>query len=283
MSHKRALSWYEFFQQPIPLLILAILIGAVGVKYFAPLLFVCELLLVYDFYRWGASHSRTWSCSRYLGFVLTTSSLLAGILWLVRVQEDAAARKDAWANIIIEYSIPSRNKNDPMKSRITVTNNSGQNITNKHMLTCESVLTVNGKGLLNQGIISAQRNTSKSGWYIASRQPEANEIEQSFPLSGKAENGNQDATTESCLGVWDIGPIVCSDIKITFYYFLATQPVKLQHIAKRIVTSDDGSGTFEWYPESLERPASRCCPGKGTEFRDFNMWCYGNPSGPVGH
>ena len=249
-------------------------------KYFTPLLLVCEAVLIYDFYRWGVSHHKIWSVKVYVVFIMITSALLAGAKWVDHLLENAAARDDAKANILIDYSIPSGHKNDPMQSRITVTNNSRQNLTDRHALSCESVLTVTAGGLLNTGMVSIQRNASEGGWLVMAGQPRADEIERSFPISGKGTSGNQDATTESCLAAWNIDPIVCSDVKITFYYFLETQPSNLEHATRRIVTSDDGSGNFEWYAESWKRPASRCCPAKGTSLREFNMWCYGNPLGP---
>jgi len=117
----------------------------------------------------------------------------------------SAERDDAHRNIEIRFSLP-RQSNDMMQSRITVVNDSAQNLTDRHLLTCESIFTVNPGGLVIQGMVSAHSNKAGGGWYVIGGQPRANEIERSWPISGTGATGNADATTESCLAVWNINP-----------------------------------------------------------------------------
>ena len=187
-------------------------------------------------------------------------------------------REDARRNISINYVIPPEYRNDPMKSRITVIDGSDQNLTGRHLLTCELVLATVNTGFF-RGLVTWQRNTGV--WVLKAGQPGADQIEKSFPISGRRTSGNHDAITGSCLAGWHFpSGVACADIKITFYYFLETQPNRLQSIAKRIVTFDDGAGSFDSYQESLERPGSHCCPSKGTWYPDLSEWCYGNAVGP---
>jgi len=79
----KPISPWEFIQQPIPLTILALILGLLGVKYYAPLLVVCEVVLIYDFYRYGISLGKKWSWIRYLVFILVTSTALGGADYLL--------------------------------------------------------------------------------------------------------------------------------------------------------------------------------------------------------
>jgi hypothetical protein len=69
---------YEFAQQPIPLTVAAIILGIIAVRYFTPLLVVCEGVLIYDFYRYGKAHNKEWRRGTYLAFICITCGLLIG-------------------------------------------------------------------------------------------------------------------------------------------------------------------------------------------------------------
>lgn len=74
---------YDFIKQPIPLLILALLLGFIGVSYFTPFLIFCEIALIYDFYQFGHVENRRWSRFQYVAFIGLTASLLFAVQHLL--------------------------------------------------------------------------------------------------------------------------------------------------------------------------------------------------------
>jgi len=72
----KAFSLWEFIQKPIPLGVLALILGLLGVSYYTPLLVVCEAVLIFDFYKYGISKDKKWAWREYLAFVLVTSAVL---------------------------------------------------------------------------------------------------------------------------------------------------------------------------------------------------------------
>jgi hypothetical protein len=86
----KSTSLWEFVQQPIPLTILALILGLLGVKSYTPLLVICEIVLIYDFYRYGISLNKKWLRSVYLIFILVTSAILGGADYLLVRQDQSA-------------------------------------------------------------------------------------------------------------------------------------------------------------------------------------------------
>jgi hypothetical protein len=222
------------------------------------------------------------------GRILVVLVILAGYIYagvrisaMDRERRLKAAQEDAWRNISIDFSFPEGKRGDLKDSRIIVTNASAQNLTDRHLLLCQSVLTTNPGGLLDQATMLAQSNKEPGKWYLVFREPFLSEIERSFPISGNGTNGTKDAITESCIARWKADlPISCSDIKIVFFYFVETQPDSMQNISKRVVIKRGDNGDYDWYPEAIEKPGSGCCPAQRTEFAEFNQWCYGSALGP---
>lgn len=164
----------------------------------------------------------TWTAIRLLGRGKTVAVLGIVILYVVGAVKASnlenqkhfrAEEEDTWRNIQIDFSLPPNDKGDPMKSLITVTNNSMQNLTSKHLLLCQSILTVSPGGLLDQATMWAQSNKEIGQWYLVYRYPKPEEIEASFPISGNGTNGRKDSTTESCLSHYNTKPpISCYDL-----------------------------------------------------------------------
>jgi hypothetical protein len=72
---------WEFIQRPWPLNIIGLLAGAVGVRYFAPLLVLCEIVLICDFYAFEKSRKKKYSRAQYLLFFIVSSGCLGGLYW----------------------------------------------------------------------------------------------------------------------------------------------------------------------------------------------------------
>lgn len=71
--------------------------------------------------------------------------------------------------------------------------------------------------------------------------------------------------------------------RLIFFYFLEDHPDAMLYVVKRIAITRDEDGNYTWRPEALEKKGSPCCPPEGTEFHDFNKWCYGDELGPRPH
>jgi hypothetical protein len=67
---------YEFVREPIPLAIIALVLGFIGVIYFGPLLLLAEIVLAIDYRRFNAAKGRKPSSSEYVVFCLISSLLL---------------------------------------------------------------------------------------------------------------------------------------------------------------------------------------------------------------
>src|ERR1039458_8615858 len=79
-------SLWDFTQRPVVLNVAAIVSGLIGVFLFAPLLIVCEIALIVDFYSYGKSRNDTYSWYQYLLFFLLTTGILGGIGYEVQKQ-----------------------------------------------------------------------------------------------------------------------------------------------------------------------------------------------------
>lgn len=139
---------------------------------------------------------------------LIVTMLIFCLLW-VRASELNSQREDVVRHIEISYSIPAVYKNDATHSQITVTNNSDENLTERHMVACYAILVVTRSNALISGLWFAQNATR--GWLLIPYEPTAADIEKSWSISGKGTSGNKDAITESCLRMWS-AEVKCADV-----------------------------------------------------------------------
>jgi hypothetical protein len=176
-----------------------------------------------------------------------------GIMWYwvdARLQD---IREDALQKIAIEYSIPSGHKNDPQFSLFTVTNNSSQTLSSRHRIVCSYVKVIGS----NNGVIGPDIHFTELpgvGW-MAMGGP-LNQLALK-PAYSEIEPGG-DAQTSSCMNVFHLSPFICGDVIVSFQYYLRDQPEILQEKRIRIVTFNNGDGTFEWYKQSLNAVGSYC-------------------------
>lgn len=202
-----------------------------------------------------AARSATHLCIRSIGFVFICLLISYGAIWGSRIfiqQYLSEEREDVRNKLSIESSIPHGLENDPMKSIISVTNDSKYGISAKHRIACKLNLATDdtGASMSFHDVFAFQ---DPDGNYQLSGGPLSQiPIEESTPIQAGG-----DAQSSSCIGGFHFpGKIECADLTIIFQYFLEDQPNFPQEKKQRVTTY--GKNGFQWYKDSIDRRSSYC-------------------------
>ncbi len=184
--------------------------------------------------------------------VIALLSVLGGVceLWVLDTKQ-GYERDDAFNHLSIDYSIPPGAKDDPLKSIISITNNSSEELSDRHRISCKLNMAANDLGY-EFTMHNAWITQNLNGWSLLGGDEVP--IKSSQPI-----HSGGDAESDSCLGGFKMSSrFACADATIRFEYYLEDQPTSKQQKETRVVTYGDPTDGFQWYKEQLEKTGSYC-------------------------
>jgi len=182
---------------------------------------------------------------------------LCMLLYLVKFTNNSEReyqRSNVSSHLLMSYSAPDEYGDNPLKSIITVQNNSDYDISPRHRLVCENNLSVGNDGTsATHDLALAKMN---SGWMIISGgelPPLADSSKEPPLLKGG------DGQSDSCMAAFGFtNDVMCLDFTVVFQYQLSLQPEFEQRKYLRIVSYKTDAGKYVWHQQPIDQRVSYC-------------------------
>jgi hypothetical protein len=180
---------------------------------------------------------------------------IMGIMWWWLDGKLEQNRAEVFDHISISHFIPSGEEDDPMNTVFTATNNSSQQVSKKHGITCFTRLAVGNDGekyFMNKESVSRGGQSLMLGSDLTfGHQP----AEASLGPGGDAESAR-------CLRYFGFAHgfthTECVDVKIQFWYSLEDQIDIDQEKLVRLVATKDKGNSFFWQQQPISSEESYC-------------------------
>lgn len=188
---------------------------------------------------------RIWLSAGEGFFLLLT---FAAIWWTCQTKK-SFERDQVYQHLALSLSVDG---DDPLRTRFTVTNDSGFAISARHRLLCGINLMAIRDDSMIHGPFVMQTST---GWYMDNQEL----LSSPLPVLSRIKPGG-DAQTDSCLSVFNIRKdgLDCADVFLRFDYYLEDQPNVIQQKAIRIIYQRVDGERPAWHGEPLESTTDYC-------------------------